>query len=52
MTEPQPNSAAANIWVGPAGWSYADWKGIMYASAPSGSGRELKAIVEFFDTRG
>ena len=50
MIGPQPNSAAANIWVGPAGWSYADWKGIVYPAGATGSGRELETIAQYFDT--
>jgi uncharacterized protein YecE (DUF72 family) len=40
----------ANVWIGPAGWSYADWRGIVYPSYPSGSGKELETIVQTFDT--
>ena len=49
---PQETSALqkANVWVGPAGWSYADWRGIVYPSHPSGSGKELETIAQNFDT--
>ena len=39
-----------NVWIGPAGWSYADWRGIVYPSFPSGSGKELETIARTFDT--
>ncbi len=36
--------------IGPAGWSYADWKGIVYpASAPKGF-RPLEFLTQYFDT--
>ena len=38
------------VWVGPAGWSYADWRGIVYPAYPSGSGKELETIAQAFDT--
>lgn len=41
---------AHNIWVGPAGWSYADWRGIAYPAYPSGRGKELETIAQYFDT--
>ena len=38
------------IRIGPAGWSYKDWQGIVYpASKPKGF-QELTYIAEFFDT--
>src|SRR5438445_7442661 len=38
------------IRIGPAGWSYKDWQGIVYpASRPKGF-QELTYISEFFDT--
>ena len=40
---------SANIYVGPAGWSYGDWKGIAYPAVASGSGRELETIAQYFD---
>ena len=36
--------------VGPAGWSYSDWEGIVYpASKPRGF-HEAAYLAEFFDT--
>ena len=40
----------AEIRVGPAGWSYTDWRGIVYPSHASGSGKELETIARAFDT--
>jgi uncharacterized protein YecE (DUF72 family) len=40
----------AKVWVGPAGWDYADWKGVVYpAKAPKGFDR-LGYIARYFDT--
>ncbi|HLJ22738.1 MAG TPA: DUF72 domain-containing protein [Candidatus Acidoferrales bacterium] len=45
-----PQAAAGAIRVGPAGWSYADWSGIVYpARKPSGF-HEAAFLSEFFDT--
>ncbi|MBI4479459.1 MAG: DUF72 domain-containing protein [Acidobacteria bacterium] len=47
-----PRSPAATlpkIWIGPAGWSYTDWRGIVYPSYPHGSGKELETVAELFD---
>jgi uncharacterized protein YecE (DUF72 family) len=38
-----------NVWIGPAGWSYTDWRGIVYPAYPHGSGRELETVAETFD---
>lgn len=37
------------VWIGPAGWSYADWQGIVY---PAGAGRRfdpLEYLARYFD---
>jgi uncharacterized protein YecE (DUF72 family) len=37
------------IWIGPAGWSYEDWKGVVY---PAGAGRTfdpLEYLARYFD---
>ena len=40
----------AEVRVGPAGWSYPDWRGVVYP-APSRSGsHELEFISQYFDT--
>lgn len=38
------------IRVGPAGWSYKDWQGIVYPAAKPKGFQELTYISEFFDT--
>lgn len=40
----------AEVLVGPAGWSYPDWRGVVYP-APSRSGsQELEFVSRYFDT--
>ena len=37
------------MWIGPAGWSYEDWKGVVY---PAGAGRKfdpLEYLARYFD---
>jgi uncharacterized protein YecE (DUF72 family) len=37
------------VWIGPAGWSYEDWKGVVY---PAGAGRTfdpLEYLARYFD---
>ncbi|HWP84086.1 MAG TPA: DUF72 domain-containing protein [Terriglobia bacterium] len=46
---PVPALRRSNVWVGPAGWSYADWRGVVYPAYPRGSGKELETIAESFD---
>ena len=57
MTEPAESAQASPIggsgeertWIGVAGWSYEDWKGIVY---PAGAGRRfdpLEYVARFFD---
>lgn len=38
------------IRIGPAGWSYADWEGIVYPSPPARDFRESSYLAQFFDT--
>jgi uncharacterized protein YecE (DUF72 family) len=48
-----PNSSAvtaAPIRIGPAGWSYADWAGIVYPSRKPRGFHEATYLAEFFDT--
>ena len=48
-----PRQSAAtqrpNVWIGPAGWSYNDWRGIVYPAYPHGSGKEIEIVAESFD---
>ena len=48
-----PNSKVSglrNIYVGPAGWSYPDWKSIVYPSPRSRGFREATFLAKIFDT--
>ncbi len=38
------------IRIGPAGWSYKDWNGIVYPTAPGSKFDPLSYLAEFFDT--
>ena len=38
------------IRIGPAGWSYADWQGIVYPSPQPRGFRESTYLAQFFDT--
>ncbi|MCP4644387.1 MAG: DUF72 domain-containing protein, partial [bacterium] len=40
----------AQVRVGPAGWSYDDWKGIVYPPGMPRSAHPLTFLAEFFDT--
>lgn len=42
--------SSENIRVGPAGWSYKDWYGIVYPQRPGKGFKELDFIAKFFDT--
>lgn len=48
-TRPAPSSPPITR-VGPAGWSYADWKGRVYPPRPERSFDALAWIARFFDT--
>ena len=39
-----------NYFVGPAGWAYDDWKGIVYPRAMPSSYHPLSFLAQFFDT--
>lgn len=39
-----------NIYIGPAGWSYPDWEGVVYPVKKGRSFSPLKYLSEFFDT--
>lgn len=45
--EKAPN---AEIFVGPAGWSYGDWNGIVYPAHRPRGFHEASYLAEFFDT--
>jgi len=41
---------AGEVRIGPAGWSYADWKGIVYPKHRPREFHEATFLAEFFDT--
>ncbi len=43
-------AARGEIYVGPAGWSYADWAGIVYPARRPRGFHEAAYLAEFFDT--
>jgi uncharacterized protein YecE (DUF72 family) len=43
-------STQRNIKIGPAGWSYKDWEGIVYPSKPGTKFDPLSYLARFFDT--
>jgi uncharacterized protein YecE (DUF72 family) len=45
---PEPNTP--RILVGPAGWSYPDWKGILYPPRRPKGFHEAAYLADFFDT--
>jgi uncharacterized protein YecE (DUF72 family) len=38
------------IYVGPAGWSYADWRGVVYPASRASDFSELAYLAHYFDT--
>ena len=38
------------IHIGPAGWSYKDWEGVVYPAKPSSKFDPLAYLAQFFDT--
>ena len=47
---PAEGISSAGLRIGPAGWSYEDWRGIVYPAHQHGAGHELERIVRYFDT--
>jgi uncharacterized protein YecE (DUF72 family) len=45
-----PPAKRGRILVGPAGWSYSDWSGIVYPSRRPHGFHEAAYLAEFFDT--
>lgn len=43
-------TARRNIRIGPAGWSYKDWNGIVYPQSPGSDFDPLAYLAKFFDT--
>jgi uncharacterized protein YecE (DUF72 family) len=48
--EPKSAFAAARVRVGPAGWSYADWTGIVYPVRRPRGFHEASYLAQYFDT--
>lgn len=46
---PKGNIALPNVFVGLAGWSYADWNGIVYPSPRPRGFHEATYLAEYFD---
>jgi len=46
----EPIAAPGNILVGPAGWSYADWNGLVYPAPRPRGFHQAAYLAEFFDT--
>jgi uncharacterized protein YecE (DUF72 family) len=40
----------SNLRVGPAGWTYKDWEGVVYPTAPRSSFDALSFLADYFDT--
>jgi uncharacterized protein YecE (DUF72 family) len=45
-----PSSKQGRILVGPAGWSYSDWKGIVYPPRRAPRFHEATYLAQYFDT--
>jgi len=39
-----------NVWIGPAGWSYPDWGGVVYPCPTLKGFHALEYLAQFFDT--
>jgi uncharacterized protein YecE (DUF72 family) len=50
MPKKTPGHAAGEIRIGPAGWSYSDWAGIVYPAHKPQGFHEATYLAEFFDT--
>ncbi len=50
VTTEERKGSAGTIRVGPAGWSYADWAGIVYPAHKPRGFHEAAYLAEFFDT--
>lgn len=46
----EPLGTAAAMRIGPAGWSYADWKGVVYPPGMPRAMHALTYLAQFFDT--
>ena len=48
--EKKTGASAREIRIGPAGWSYEDWSGIVYPTRKPSGFHEAAYLAEFFDT--
>ncbi len=48
--EPVREAHTGRIYVGPAGWSYADWAGVVYPARKPRDFHEANYLAEYFDT--
>jgi uncharacterized protein YecE (DUF72 family) len=46
----KPMAGKRKIRVGPAGWSYKDWQGVVYPQKPGAKFDPLEYLARFFDT--
>ncbi|HUO34316.1 MAG TPA: DUF72 domain-containing protein [Candidatus Acidoferrum sp.] len=46
----RPNEDASRLYIGPAGWAYPDWKGVVYPKRKPGTFRETAYLAEYVDT--
>jgi len=46
----QVAGSGADLYVGTAGWSYDDWKGIVYPQSPPRGFRGLRFLADYFNT--
>ena len=48
-SSPSTSPSSGRIFVGPAGWSYADWAGIVYPAHRSREFHEASYLAQYFD---
>jgi uncharacterized protein YecE (DUF72 family) len=49
-SRPPPQAMANKIRIGPAGWSYKDWEGVVYPLKPGAKFDPLEYLARFFNT--
>ncbi|TWT45389.1 hypothetical protein RAS1_18120 [Phycisphaerae bacterium RAS1] len=43
------SAPATKFWIGPSGWSYADWSGVFYPASPPRGFKPLAFIARYFN---
>ncbi len=43
------SAAAGRLWIGPAGWSYEDWYGVVYPAGPTRGFKPLAWLARYFN---